>query len=82
MIMLDLPDVAACRASLDVALAAMTRREAPYRHWLMANVFPDPVPEAVRALPFAAAGRWATCRAGASCHNATRTYFDAEHCAR
>ena len=81
MIVIDFPDVAACRASLDVALAAMTRREAPYRHWLMANVFPDAVPRAVRALPFAAqevgdvSGR-------RELHNATRTYFDAEHCAR
>lgn len=81
MTMLDIPGAAECRATLDHALSTMRRHEEPYRHWLLASVFPEEIPAAVRDLPFTAQ-QVGDVSGKRELHNATRTYFDADNRAR
>ena len=56
--------------------------DAPYRHYLLENVFPADVADALADLPFAAARPQRRLRASASCTTTQRSYFDAAAMAR
>ncbi len=74
-------DVAEIKASIQASLATMESHAAPYRHWILSNVLPETVVDALMALPFDAQDV-----GGVSgerlLHDDTRTYFGAENIAR
>lgn len=67
-----------CISSLITAIKAAGRSEEPYRHWIVADCFPDDVRAAMLNMPFPVpelggeSGR-------REIHNKTRNYFDAEN---
>ncbi len=74
-------DVAQIKASIQASLATMQAHDTPYRHWTLSNVLPEPVVDALMALPFDAQDV-----GGVSgerlLHDDTRTYFGSENIAR
>ena len=72
---LAISDVDAIKSAMRASLASMEQHETPYRHWIMSDVLPEPVVDALMALPFAAqhvAGSSGERRL----HDDSRTYFD------
>jgi hypothetical protein len=63
-------------ASLIAAFANARPLEDPFRHWIVSNVFPDDVVEALDGLPLDAAGVGGV-SGKRELHNDTRRYFDA-----
>ncbi|MDX2289389.1 MAG: 2OG-Fe(II) oxygenase [Hyphomicrobiaceae bacterium] len=62
--------------NMRTSMAASTRREAPYRHWLLTGCLPDDAIAEVTDLPFPAPALGGV-SGKRELHNATRTYFDA-----
>jgi hypothetical protein len=71
----------AVQASLRAAFASAQAEEQPYRHWAVANVFPEGVCAALRALPFPPP-RLGGISGKREIHNDQRHYFDARNMAR
>lgn len=67
--------------SLVRAIEGAERRDTPFRHWLLADILPPGVGEAVCALPIAAPAIAET-RGKRDTNNATRSYADAANRAR
>jgi hypothetical protein len=67
--------------SLQASLKAARPIEAPYRHWLPANLLPDAVAQALHDLPFKAPDLHGV-SGKRELHNDTRQYFDAANNAR
>lgn len=70
-------DREACRASFANSLAAAPAHDDPYRHWLLRDVLPGEVAEAMAALPFPAPALNGV-SGSREVHNNTRRYIDAE----
>lgn len=70
-------DAAEISASTSRALAAAPTRAAPFRHWLLENVFPPRLIAGIRALPIAPP-HIADTRGKRETHNATRRYVTPE----
>lgn len=68
-------------ASLTASLVGAQRVESPYRHWLLADVFPPAVADELAELPFPVP-ELAGVSGARDLHNATRQYFDAENMAK
>lgn len=66
----------ACRESFVKSLAAARQEDEPYRHWLLQDVLPAQMAEALDALPFAAPALNGV-SGSREIHNNTRTYVDA-----
>ena len=70
------PDVKPLFGALSASLAAAQQNEAPYRHWILRDMFPEAVAQALSILPFpkpelhGVSGK-------RELHNDTRSYFDA-----
>ena len=62
--------------SLAAALASAERDEAPYRHWVVMNVFPSGVSKAIAALPYSAPDLHGV-SGKRELHNDQRHYFEA-----
>ena len=75
------PDRDACRASFARSLRAAPAHDAPYRHWMLRNVLPDHLAQALDALPFEAPPLDGV-SGSREIHNNTRRYVDAEAIAR
>ncbi|GAB4225191.1 MAG: hypothetical protein Kow0032_00430 [Methyloligellaceae bacterium] len=58
-----------------------TRNETPYRHWFLNRCVPDDILDDLLALPFPAPELGGV-SGKRELHNATRTYFDKENCAK
>ena len=69
----------AVKASLAASFAGAQCNEQPFRHFIVADVFPQSVARALRALPFPTAGVEGV-SGKRELHNPTRRYFDAETC--
>lgn len=69
-------DREACRASFTESLRAAPAHETPYRHWILRDVLPDPVAQALDALPFEAPPLDGV-SGSREIHNNTRRYIDA-----
>ena len=67
--------------SLEASLKAAQPIEAPYRHWLPANVLPEAMAHELHTLPFAAPDLHGV-SGKRELHNDTRQYFDATNNAR
>ncbi len=67
--------------SLEASLKAAQPIEAPYRHWLPANVLPEAMARELHTLPFAAPDLHGV-SGKRELHNDTRQYFDAANNAR
>jgi hypothetical protein len=70
----------ACRASFAQSLRSAVADDVPYRHWLLHDVLPAPVAEALDALPFAAPPLDGV-SGSREIHNNTRRYIDADNIA-
>jgi hypothetical protein len=71
----------AVRASFERSLGAAQPSNDPYRHWMLSNLFPEAVVDALDALPFDAPELGGLSGAR-ELHNDTRSYFDATNQAR
>jgi hypothetical protein len=67
-------------AQIAASLAGAACFEAPYRHWLLADVFDAPTAQALAALPFPAPDLQGVSGAR-ELHNDTRRYFDQDNIA-
>jgi hypothetical protein len=67
----------ACRTAFAASLAGAKVCDKPYRHWLLSDVLPQAVAEAMDALPFAAPDLHGV-SGSREIHNNTRRYVDAE----
>jgi len=68
-------------ATLTASLTAQPPVDAPYRHWLLRDVMPEPVARQLAALPFEAPDLHGV-SGKRELHNDTRQYFDAPNNAR
>ena len=77
------PDSPADQAALGVidSLGGAERDEQPYRHWVLSEIFPKEMVDALRTLPFDPPSLDGVSGAR-ELHNNTRRYFDAENNAR
>jgi len=75
------PLTQAVQASLRAAFASAQAEDRPYRHWVVANVFPEGMSAALRALPFAPP-RLGGISGKRELHNDQRHYFNAHNMAR
>ena len=71
----------AVKRSLDVSFAAARRRDDPYRHWMLSDVFPLEIAAELRHLPFSPP-RLDGLSGKRELHNDKRHYFDATNNAR
>jgi hypothetical protein len=62
------------KASLRASVRAAERHESPYRHWFLQGVFPRPVYDELRVMPFPV-GDLAGVSGTREAHNADRVYF-------
>ncbi|MGH9614940.1 MAG: 2OG-Fe(II) oxygenase [Bryobacteraceae bacterium] len=69
------------RRRFERSLAQAKRSDEPYRHWMMSEVFPEPVVDALASLPFEAPDLGGVSGAR-ELHNDTRSYFDEANQAR
>jgi hypothetical protein len=67
----------ACRESFAKSLAAARPQDEPYRHWMLQDVLPAPMAEALDALPFPAPALNGV-SGSREIHNNTRRYVDAQ----
>lgn len=67
----------ACRAGFAASLASAKVQDEPYRHWILSNVLPPDVAQALDALPFPAPELHGV-SGSREIHNNTRRYVDAE----
>jgi hypothetical protein len=67
----------ACRESFAKSLAASRPQDDPYRHWMLQDVLPGPMAEALDALPFPAPALNGV-SGSREIHNNTRRYVDAQ----
>jgi hypothetical protein len=67
----------ACRTTFVASLTAAVADDNPYRHWLMSDVLPQDVADAMDALPFPAPALNGV-SGSREIHNNTRRYVDAE----
>jgi hypothetical protein len=70
-------DQEACRARFARSLLATPAEDAPYRHWMLRDVLPGHVAEAMNALPFAPPPLDGV-SGSREIHNNTRRYIDAD----
>ena len=68
--------MASVRASLLSSLERANRDDAPFRHWMLTNVFPPGLSEALRRLPFSTPHLEGV-SGKRELHNDQRHYFDA-----
>jgi hypothetical protein len=73
--------MASVRASLLSSLERANRDDAPFRHWMLTNVFPPGLSEALRRLPFSTPHLEGV-SGKRELHNDQRHYFDAVNNAR
>lgn len=71
-------DAEGVQAAFLASLAAAERRDAPYSHWLLDEVFPDPAIDVLQGLPFPAPDLEGV-SGTRDVHNATRVYFDVDN---
>lgn len=71
----------ACRDNFAKSLAAARLQDDPYRHWLLQDLLPAPMAEALDALPFPAPALNGV-SGSREIHNNTRRYVDAEAIAK
>ena len=74
-------DVSAIKASIAASLAGMQTYESPYRHWILSDVLPEPVVDALMTLPFTPQDVHGV-SGERLMHDDTRTYFDEANIAR
>lgn len=74
-------DIADIKASIAASLAAMEAHAAPYRHWILNDVLPEPIVDALMTLPFAPQDTYGV-SGERLMHDDTRTYFDDANIAR
>ncbi len=67
----------ACRASFEKSLTSASVSDTPYRHWLMRDVVPGEVAQALDAIPFLAPPLDGV-SGSREIHNNTRRYIDAD----
>jgi hypothetical protein len=71
-------NVAAIKATIGQSFAQAAQFETPYRHWTVSGLFPEPVVEALFALPFKV-GDLDGVSGKRELHNDSRSYFDANN---
>jgi hypothetical protein len=71
----------AVRASLERSLGAAQPSDDPYRHWMLSDLFPEAIVDALETLPFDAPDLDGVSGAR-ELHNDTRSYFDQQNQAR
>ena len=67
----------ACRRRIGDSLRSASRHDEPYPHWLLSRVLPEPVAQAMAALPFTAPALHGV-SGSREIHNNTRCYIDAD----
>jgi hypothetical protein len=66
------------KASLQKSVRTAEQHETPYRHWYVQNVFPQPVYEVLKDMPFPVADLGGV-SGTREAHNADRVYFSGEN---
>jgi hypothetical protein len=66
------------KATIKTSVKSGDRRETPYRHWILRNVFPKDVYQELKEMPFAAADLGGV-SGTREAHNADRVYFAADN---
>lgn len=70
------PDIKPLFGALSASLTTAQQNEAPYRHWLLRDMFPEAVAKALSVLPFPKPDLHGV-SGKRELHNDTRSYFDA-----